>query len=360
MNINRKSFFDGFRAFLVRHGKTLTRSRVDALNFQLDRFEADKRWFDRRHIAYALATECIETDWTFEPIQEYGTYARFERLYGSDTRKGRELGNDAPGEGAAYSGKGYVQETGESNYEKAEAEIRRQYPELVAEFESRTGRKFDLTVGDQPGDGSDPDNAKEPHIAFAIMTLGMHQGWFTGKKLSDYINVDRTDYVNARRIINGVDRAAEIAELAKQLEQILNSAAALVVEPALAGNVSVADPIPVNDPQPSAENGPPPTTSVMNETKADISVEEQPKGQPADAPATQVSQNGGLARKILGGSTATAVGGAVLSWATGHIDGVAVIAICVTVLLLAILFRGVIIDYVRMQSHADPDKYNVK
>lgn len=258
MNIDRKSFFDGFRAFLVRNGKTLTQARVEALQFQLDCFESDRRWFDRRHIAYAIATECIETDWTFSPIQEYGTYARFERLYGSDTRKGRELGNDAPGEGAAYSGKGLVQITGETNFERAEAEIRKQYPHLVAEFEARTGRKFDLTVGDGPDDAADPENAKEPHLAFAIMTLGMHQGWFTGKKLSDYINVDACDYVHARRVINGLDRAAEIASYAQQIEQILNSAAAPVVKPASEGTVSGAIP---NDPLVPPEIEPPPTNS---------------------------------------------------------------------------------------------------
>ena len=47
----------------------------------------------------------------------------------------------------------------------------------------------------------------------------MHKGLFTGKKLSDYINATKTDYLNARRIINGVDRADDIKGYAEKLEK---------------------------------------------------------------------------------------------------------------------------------------------
>jgi hypothetical protein len=53
----------------------------------------------------------------------------------------------------------------------------------------------------------------------------MHGGLFTGKKLSDYITASKTDYVNARKIINGTDKAALIAGYAKQFEQILRDSA---------------------------------------------------------------------------------------------------------------------------------------
>lgn len=104
----------------------------------------------------------------------------------------------------------------------------------------------------------------------------------------------------------------------------------------------------------------------MSEAKADVTVDSTstststPKGQPADAPATQVSQNGTAAKTIVGGATATAIGGAIMAWGTGHLDAIGVIAICITAIVLAFMFRGVITDYVRMQTHADPDKYNVK
>lgn len=215
MKFNHKKFFNGVRLFLESQGRGLTQPRVNGLEFMLSAFEKDPHWADVRNISYAFATSCIETDWTFEPIQEYGSYARFEKLYGYKTKKGKELGNDAEGEGAKFSGKGYEQLTGESNYEKAENELRRQYPQLIASFETRTGQHFDLT--------DFPNQAKDREIAFAIMTLGMHQGWFTGKKLSDYITAQKTDYKGARRIINGQDRAAEIAGFAREFEKILKS-----------------------------------------------------------------------------------------------------------------------------------------
>ena len=56
------------------------------------------------------------------------------------------------------------------------------------------------------------------------MSVGMRNGLFTGKKLSDYISSPVCDYKNARRIINGVDQAARIAEYAATIEDVLKSA----------------------------------------------------------------------------------------------------------------------------------------
>lgn len=47
----------------------------------------------------------------------------------------------------------------------------------------------------------------------------MTEGWFTGRKLSMYIHDQGlVDYVNCRRIINGTDKAAQIAEHALKFE----------------------------------------------------------------------------------------------------------------------------------------------
>jgi hypothetical protein len=83
-------------------------------------------------------------------------------------------------------------------------------------------------------------------------------------------------------------------------------------------------------------------------------------GHSPDVPATQVSQNGGLARWVTGGGTAGVVGTAVLGWMTGHLDGVGIIAICITFLVAILVFRTTLIDILRMQFAADPTKYNVK
>lgn len=52
------------------------------------------------------------------------------------------------------------------------------------------------------------------------MVDGMEAGRFTGKKLSDYLP---GDYVNARRIINGTDKAEQIAGYARQFEAALKA-----------------------------------------------------------------------------------------------------------------------------------------
>jgi putative chitinase len=210
---NRDIFWKGFkREFSSR----VTQGQVNGLEFLLSAFERDPIWKDVRHIAYALSTIAIETAYTYQPIQEFGSRAYFERRYGSQTRKGRELGNDAPGEGAKYSGKGYVQLTGESNFEKMEEIIRRQNPQIITEFERRTEQRFDLT--------DFAEQAKDPQIAFLILTIGMFRGTFTGKAFNDYINSNKTDYVNARRIINGTDKANMIAGFAMKFEEILREA----------------------------------------------------------------------------------------------------------------------------------------
>ena len=58
---------------------------------------------------------------------------------------------------------------------------------------------------------AEPDNALKPDIAAQIMTIGMTKGVFTGRLLGDYFWGPHSDWVDARRIINGLDRAWLIA-----------------------------------------------------------------------------------------------------------------------------------------------------
>jgi hypothetical protein len=51
----------------------------------------------------------------------------------------------------------------------------------------------------------------------------MRDGDFTGMKLSDYITPESVDYVNARRIVNGTDRAEQIAGYAEKYEEALRA-----------------------------------------------------------------------------------------------------------------------------------------
>ena len=56
------------------------------------------------------------------------------------------------------------------------------------------------------------------------MSRGMTEGWFTGLKLENYFpthNPKWGDWVNARRIINGLDCAARIALYAQHFRDAL-------------------------------------------------------------------------------------------------------------------------------------------
>ena len=55
-----------------------------------------------------------------------------------------------------------------------------------------------------------------------VMVYGMLEGWFTNKKLSDYFDNGKKDYVGARKIINGVDKKQEIAAHARVFERALS------------------------------------------------------------------------------------------------------------------------------------------
>ena len=64
----------------------------------------------------------------------------------------------------------------------------------------------------------------DPEISAWATVYGMEVGIFTGRKLSHYINDGEQDYVGARRIINGFDRADVIASFAIRFKSILEVA----------------------------------------------------------------------------------------------------------------------------------------
>jgi putative chitinase len=151
--------------------------------------------------AYCLATPAVETAFTMQPIKERGGSGYFTRMYditGDRPAKARELGNLTPGDGPRFCGRGYVQLTGRANYAKAGAAL---------------GVPLE----------ADPDLALNPDIAAQIMRRGMQEGWFTSKSLSTYLprRADIHQFTNARRIINGQDRAIEIAGYALEFQSAL-------------------------------------------------------------------------------------------------------------------------------------------
>jgi len=163
--------------------------------------DRDKGMTDVRHVAYTLATIKWETANTFKPITELGTDEDLEKRYGPATAVGRTLGNTEPGDGSRYKGRGYLPLTGKRNYQR------------VNELLGLVGTESDLLKY--------PEKALEPQIAYRVTAAIMSQGFATGKKLGDFINNQNTDYTNARKIVYGLDHAAEIAASAKKFEQIL-------------------------------------------------------------------------------------------------------------------------------------------
>ena len=61
-----------------------------------------------------------------------------------------------------------------------------------------------------------PDLAMNPDAALFILVHGFKTGAFTGRKITDFINKFHTDYIGARRCINGTDHDNDIAHLAQK------------------------------------------------------------------------------------------------------------------------------------------------
>lgn len=194
-----------FADFTPRTGIRLTGERQDALSFLLSRLENDDGFTMLRELAYVLATVRWETMHSFAPIKE----RRFSRA-----KTPREWERQNRYWQTGYYGRGYVQITWEDNYKKAGQRL--------------AGMKFSTNGSDITVDAAtftqNPDYVLHPDAAYAIASRGMREGWFTGKRLSNYIQENTPpDYVNARRIINGTDHAQDIAGMASQFELLLRA-----------------------------------------------------------------------------------------------------------------------------------------
>lgn len=142
---------------------------------------------DYRKLVYILATAWHESK--LKPVRE--------RRAGSSQTWLRQLQDRYWPSG--YYGRGFVQLTWKSNYQK------------MSNFLG-----IDLV-------GS-PDLALEPRYAAEILVYGMMNGEFTRRALSRYINLVQTDYYNARRVVNGTDRADLIRDYAVLLQAQIRKA----------------------------------------------------------------------------------------------------------------------------------------
>jgi len=178
--IDRRLFYSRIRSALF--GGTLQQSQVNGIEAILNCWQRHYPNGDPRWLAYILGTAHHETDRTMQPIEEYDKGGN--RLYGR-----------ADGEtGCTYYGRGFVQLTWKENYEKV-------------------GNILDMDLVRHPEIASKLEPAAE------IIVKGMVNGWFTGARLSWYFNGEKEDWYNARRIVNGLDRANLVAGYAKTYYQ---------------------------------------------------------------------------------------------------------------------------------------------
>ncbi len=190
MRIDRQIFFAEYKYVF---GDIHTQDTVDIINRMIDRAELEQT--PAAHFAYIFATSLHESrhakyPYDFSPISERGGWHYVTRLYYGNDRIRRALGNKTKEDAWNFRGRGLVQITGRTNYERF-------------------------------GIQDNPDLALDPTMAVEIIFAGMNRGIFTGKKLSHYINSTEVDYYNARRIVNGLDKAELIAGYAERFESII-------------------------------------------------------------------------------------------------------------------------------------------
>jgi hypothetical protein len=215
MKFDRENFF---AAYASAFGAP-SQAQQDGLNALLAAAEGDTEITDIRWLAYMLATVKHECADRWKPIEEFGK------------GKGMKYGNpvtvtDPAGKSYTnvYYGRGYVQLTWDWNYRSMGNVLKNR---LLYQ----------------------PELALDAEIAWQIMSYGMRNGSFTGAKLSRFIDGDKCDYVNARKIINGLDQADRIAGYATKLEQVLRTSAVaampgvpVVEQPAQGATVTPAEP----------------------------------------------------------------------------------------------------------------------
>jgi hypothetical protein len=227
--MNRAAFFDSVRQSLF--GGSLTTLQVDGMNRILD--EAERRKMLLNQTAYVLATPFHETAKKMQPVIE--TCQPSEKTNPSVNEAIRRLEvawaagkmpwvksaywkKDA--KGLSWLGRGLPQCTHYVNYLKAEQKLGVPFtknPELMLAVEH----------------------------AVPVMFSGMVEGWFTGKKLSDYLTATKSDYPGSRTIINGTESAAVVAGHARKFETALRLAGyGDFVQPTAPKSAPVPAPIP--------------------------------------------------------------------------------------------------------------------
>jgi hypothetical protein len=188
MKVEKATLYAELKPILGGYDGDVGAKRIAGLDLIIDEWEKNWDSVGIDQMAYVLATVIWETARTMQPIKEMGglKYLQSKKYW-------------------PFYGRGFVQLTWKENYIFA-------------------GQKLGINLVDNP------DDAMKPEIAVKILFHGMEEGWFSKKKLDDYIDDidegadDQVEYVASRRIINGKDKAAAIADIAMKVRDALKKA----------------------------------------------------------------------------------------------------------------------------------------
>ena len=199
--MERKIFYDTIKTSLFN--SKLSDTQVEGMEAILSEWEK-QQLTDFRWLAYILATAFHETAKTMQPIEEFGKGKNHD--YGKKLKMG-----GGPGKRVSYTtpdklyyGRGHTQNTWYENYQ------------ALTNAANKEGRNWDFLNA--------PELLLTMEPSIWATFYAMQHGLYTGRRLMQYFNDTTEDWVNARKIINGLDRAELIAGYGKTFFAALKQA----------------------------------------------------------------------------------------------------------------------------------------
>jgi hypothetical protein len=237
--MDRPTFYNEVRKTLFNGA--LTQAQVAGTDAILDVWNSTPHYTNTPFLAYVLATAYHETGRSMQPVIETQrandlnrpsvdtAIRRLDTAYATGKLKGVKRTywrKDA--NGRSWLGRGHTQVTHEENYARVQALS-----------------KFPIH--------DNPDLMFDLKTSASIHVMGMLNGWWTGKKLSDYQTARYGyDYEDARRIVNGTDKAREIAAYAKKFEEAIRLGWAAKRDAPIPAPTTTTPPPDVEPPAPAA------------------------------------------------------------------------------------------------------------